>query len=242
LGGKKKKEMNSNKVVLVAIAIVAIGLFALPSMVSLFSGQHTWYSLDDSGNQLPCEKCHADIQDEMVHADNGVHRGLAGPGCNCHRVDDTRIKTGVAKGDSHGSTPGTKSHAAETIACMICHEQGNQPTYPHAGGFNQSVVYRGTGVPTEEQYHYNDSNGKGGEHAAHNQFIREAIKDPLMEDSNEACVSCHTRVGVNITWTKNENLEFTATEDATGEWTITDFKATGSNVTTVQTPNNWTQP
>jgi len=63
-----------------------------------------------------------------------------------------------------------------------------------------------------------------------------------MEDSNEACVSCHTRVGVNITWTKNENLEFTASEDATGTWTVSNFAATGSNVTTVQTANNWTQP
>ncbi|MCW3133906.1 MAG: hypothetical protein N2V78_06230 [Methanophagales archaeon] len=233
--------MNSNKVVLVAIAIVAIGLFALPSSVSLFSGQHTWYNLNDKGNQLPCQKCHADIQDEMVSADNGVHTSLAGPGCNCHRVNDTRIKTGVANGDGAGnSKPGTKSHAAETIACMICHEQGNQPTYPFAGGFNQSAIEASAGKTTP--YHYNHSDGSGGEHAAHNQFIGQAIADDLMEDSNEACVSCHTRVGVNITWTKNENLEFEASEDETGTWTVSNFAATGSNVTTVQTPNNWTQP
>ncbi|RJS80832.1 hypothetical protein CW713_07060, partial [Methanophagales archaeon] len=191
--------MNSNKVVLVAIAIVAIGLFALPSSVSLFSGQHTWYNLNDQGNQLPCQKCHADIQAEMTSDGNGVHdhAPYIGPGCKCHRVNDTRITTGVASGDD-GYTPGTKSHAAETIACMICHEQGNQLAgYPFAGGFNQSAIEASAGKTTP--YHYNRSDGSGGEHAAHNQFIGQAIADDLMEDSNEACVSCHTRVGVNIT-------------------------------------------
>jgi len=53
--------MNTNKIALLAIAIVAIGIFTLPSTVSLFSGQHSWYDLSGGGNQVPCEKCHADI-------------------------------------------------------------------------------------------------------------------------------------------------------------------------------------
>jgi hypothetical protein len=232
--------MDSKKVALLVIAVLAIGIFALPSTVSLFSGQHTWYALNDTGNQLPCEKCHADINDEMISADNGVHTSLAGPGCDCHRVDTTvtRLGTGVASGDGTGSTPGTTSHAAETIACMVCHERGT--SYPHAGGFNQTAVYEGTGATI--QYIYNLSNGTGGEAAAHNQFIREAIKDPLMTDSNEACIACHTRVGVNITWTKNEYMLFTASEDAEGIWNVTDFAATGSNVTYVNSTNEWTNP
>jgi len=31
-----------------AIAVIAIGIFALPSTVSLFSGQHSWYDLGAS--------------------------------------------------------------------------------------------------------------------------------------------------------------------------------------------------
>ena len=232
--------MNSSKLVLVAIAIVAVGLFALPSSVSLFSGQHTWYNIGETNvNDIPCDKCHADIYDEMISTGNGVHTTtLYTKGCDCHRVDDTRIKTGVAISGPGGPVPGTTSHAAETIACMICHEQGNQPTYPFAGGFKQSVVYAGS-TPV---YYYNHSGGTGGEHAAHNQFVREAVKDNLMEDSNEACISCHTRVGVNITWTKNENLKFTASEDAQGNWTVSQFSATGSNVTYVNAKNTWTNP
>jgi hypothetical protein len=232
--------MNTNKIALMAIAIVAIGIFALPGTVSLFSGQHTWYGLDETGNQLPCEKCHQDIQDEMVHADNGVHKGLAAPGCDCHRVNTTttRFGTGVADGDGVGdSNPGTEAHAAATIACMLCHEQGNELSYPFAGGFNQEAVYDGS-TPV---YYYNHSDGSGGEHAAHNAFINQAIKDPLMEDSNEACIACHTRVGVNITWSKNVYLEFTAREDEFGNWTVEDFAAGGDNITQVNSSNEWVQ-
>jgi len=231
--------MNSNKLVLVAVAIVAIGIFALPSTVSLFSGQHTWYDLNPAGNQLPCQKCHQDIQDEMISGDNGVHTTLAAPGCDCHRVNttDTRFGTGVADGDGAGfSTPGTKAHAAATIACMLCHEQGTN--FPFAGGFNQTVVYEGS-TPV---YYYNSTTGTGGEQAAHNAFIREAIKDPLMEDSNEACIACHTRIGVNITWSKKVWLDFDATENATGEWTVGNWTAGGTNVTQVNATNTWTNP
>ena len=237
--------MNSNKLVLVAVAIVAVGIFALPSTVSLFSGQHTWYNLNEQGNQLPCTKCHQDIQDEMMSTGvngNGVHTTLNGTAgsssCLCHRVTGT----GVADGNGAGnSNPGTEAHAAAAIACMLCHENNTRTggEYPFAGGFNQSAVYEKTGVSEEYNYSWGPG-GTGGEHAAHNAFINQAINNSLMEDSNEACIACHTRVGVNITWTKNENLEFDATENELGNWTVTDFAATGSNVTHVNTANNWT--
>jgi len=60
--------MDSKRIALMAIAVVAIGIFALPSTVSLFNGQHSWYDLTDYSEghtTVPCEKCHADIADEM---------------------------------------------------------------------------------------------------------------------------------------------------------------------------------
>jgi len=57
--------MNGNKIVLILIAVVAMGIFALPSTVSLFSGQHTWYDISGIPNDVPCEKCHAEIAGEM---------------------------------------------------------------------------------------------------------------------------------------------------------------------------------
>jgi len=112
---------------------------------------------------------------------------------------------------------------------MICHEFGNS-AYPHAGGFMNMA---------NSPYAYNTT-ARNGTKAAHNAFIQDAIDDPLMEDSNEACVACHTRVGVNITWVKNENLEFTATEGATGDWDVDNFAASGSNTTQVNSSNTWT--
>ncbi|RCV62948.1 hypothetical protein C5S53_16305 [Methanophagales archaeon] len=58
--------MKSRGLALLVVAIDAIGIFALPSSVSLFSGQHTWYDLSNSVggtsgvNNVPCEKCHAE--------------------------------------------------------------------------------------------------------------------------------------------------------------------------------------
>ena len=222
--------------VLLLTAIISIGILVLPSTTALFSGQHTWYDLSGDESQVPCMKCHGDINAEMIDSENGVHTTLASPGCDCHRVSGT----GVADGDGTISTPGTTSHAAETIACMLCHENGTRTGggYPFAGGFNSTAVYFGTGASTKYNYSWGD--GTGGEYAAHTAFIRESIDDSLMTDSNEACIACHTRIGVNISWTKNVVLDFDAGEDSDGTWSIENIKATGSNLTNSSYTNNWT--
>ncbi|MHC1564821.1 MAG: hypothetical protein ACXQS6_00660 [Candidatus Syntropharchaeales archaeon] len=228
--------MKSNTTGLLMIAVISIGIFALPQTAALFSGQHSWYNLSESGSQVPCMKCHGDINAEMIDSNNGVHTTLASPGCDCHRVSGT----GVADGDGTGSTAGTTSHAAETIACMLCHENNTRTggSYPFAGGFNTTLVYQGTGAST--QYNYSWGDGTGGGYAAHTDFLRESINDSLMTDSNEACIACHTRIGVNITWTKSTTMHFNASETNQGVWTIDDFTAHGSNVTASTYQNNWT--
>jgi hypothetical protein len=187
-------------------------------------------------------KCHGDIAAEMDdHTLNGVHRNLSSPTCDCHRVNTstTRLGTGVADGDGAGdSEPGTTSHAAETIACMVCHEHGNEVNYPFAGGFNQTVVY--DGIDSSLQRYWYNSTTSTGERAAHNDFIREAINDSLMTDSNEACIACHTRIGVNITWRKSTVMHFDASEDHNGTWKLSNFEAHGYNYTTSTANNTWT--
>jgi len=143
--------MNSRRLLLLAIAIVAVGVFALPSTVSLFSGQHRWYNLSTGTNDVPCEKCHADIAEEMEQL-AGPHTNETGYGrlkCGyCHRT--FKIEKGDAgtydwdqypdvnlsleaqylytygSGDGSGATPGKQSHAASTIPCMYCHSGGSQ--------------------------------------------------------------------------------------------------------------------
>jgi len=85
------------KFTLAIIALVGIGVFALPSTMSLFSGQHTFYNIDATGNQVPCAKCHGDVKAELSGS-----MAMAGSGapharfqCEyCHRAE-----TGFAAGD-----------------------------------------------------------------------------------------------------------------------------------------------
>ncbi len=123
---------------LLAVAVVAIGTFALPSTVSLFSGQHTWYDLGAKGNDVPCEKCHADIEAEM-NAGVGPHTGETGYGrfeCGyCHRVFPIEHKNAsfatytYASGDGTAAEPGKEAHAASTVACMYCHSGNESDVY-----------------------------------------------------------------------------------------------------------------
>ena len=129
------------KLVLVVTAVVAIGIFALPSTISLFAGQHAWYNISDVGNEVPCEKCHADIAEEMKKI-TGPHTGETGHErfkCDyCHRTFDlndygdnpsqninqsifSRYYYTYASGDGTGAQPGVEAHAASTVPCMYCH-------------------------------------------------------------------------------------------------------------------------
>jgi hypothetical protein len=251
--------MKSQKIVLMAVAVIAIGIFALPSTVSLFSGQHSWYDLGavidgaSGRNNVPCEKCHADIADEMISGENGVHRNLT---CAmCHRTPFTNYT--YARGHYERGTllgtqpprPGQEAHAASVVECMDCHDgagdkgTGHEPDREyaakcldcHQGGYSADFIAAGGFNLTPQSY-------DTGTKAAHKQFVHDAIDEPLMEGANEACIACHTRVGVNITWTKNEYLEFTAIEDGTGNWTIPGFTANGTNITYVNSSNEWTNP
>jgi hypothetical protein len=74
--------------------------------MSLFAGQHSFYNIDASGNQVPCTKCHGDVKSELSANGNTDPTkgpiGLAsqGPHANfkceyCHRIEQ-----GSASGDN----------------------------------------------------------------------------------------------------------------------------------------------
>jgi len=224
-----------------AIAVVAIGIFALPNTVSMFGGQHNWYDLSAAGNDVPCEKCHGDVADEM--ASTGAHANIKCEGC--HRTDARVGYAGAGDwGYGHEVYPGQEAHAASTQECMICHDgrqlgSGTNFTHynlghecggchgtpwiaPPAGGFNL------TG--TRDFYNNPDDTG---EKAAHLKFVHDAINEPLMEGANEACITCHTHVAIDINWTKEYNMGLTVAADHEGNWTVGNFKSEGTyNVAT----------
>nr|CBH37857.1 hypothetical secreted protein [uncultured archaeon] len=248
--------MKSKGIALLAVAIVAIGIFALPSSVSLFSGQHTWYDIGESvggtpgANNVPCEKCHAEIELEMVSGGNGAHEGLT---CSmCHRAYFTGYTYGrggyAVGGTPYPPIPGQEAHAASTVECMDCHaaydsavnHSWQDPEYAGKCGNCHLDGNYGAGCLAAGGFGLTPYASDTGTKAAHKKFVLDSIDEPLMDGANEACIACHTRIGVNITWTKNKNLEFDASEDGTGVWTIPSFAAGGSDVVSVSYPNNWT--
>ncbi|CAG0982510.1 hypothetical protein METP3_02167 [Methanosarcinales archaeon] len=91
------------KFTLAIIALVGIGVFALPSTMSLFAGQHSFYNIDATGNQVPCQKCHGDVKAELTSNSNTISDGPhAAFKCEyCHRIEQ-----GAASGDNaYGRVP-----------------------------------------------------------------------------------------------------------------------------------------
>lgn len=225
--------IRNGKIALLAIAVVAVGTFALPNTMSLFSGQHTWYQLG-SGNKLPCKKCHADVMDEL--SSSGIHADLNSTGSTengdcyaCHRANKS-----ITYATASNKQPGTKAHAASTVACMLCHQyNASQAVHANAGPFAGGFVNPGS------NYNYTNATSEGG-YAAHQNFINRSVDSALgtedMEDANEACIACHTHVPVEINWTHRYSLEFNASygkELPPTHFNVSNMHANGTYNTTV---------
>ncbi len=229
--------MNGNKIALMAIAVVAIGIFALPSTMSLLGGQHTWYELDGCKG-VPCEKCHADVHDELsektaAHSDFDCY--------TCHRAN--KIIRYAAGGGT--VNPGKQAHAASTIACMECHEYNAKVTQgPFAGGFKVSSSGSSSdshdwegwfggpqSVPHSSQstvrspFNYTGGDSTAGIEEVHNTYVQAAIGNDWMEDSNEACIACHTDIAMEIDWTLASTMYTQAKAEELGRWTMEQFEA-----------------
>lgn len=192
--------MNS-KVLLLSVAVIAIGLFAMPSTLSLFAGQHTFYN----GSEVKCEKCHADIFSEITSTANNVHTSSAFDACEyCHKTNTTALAVPI-NGTNTSNYAGTnvtqdgQAHAAVTMECIACH----------------------TGVDEELL----------GSNAAHTTFYNDANTSSTvnMTGANVACIGCHTHAVINITWTRSVGYNLSSAAEGTG-WNLT-FSMNTSNQT-----------
>ena len=233
------------------VAVFAIGIFALPSTIAMFGGQHNWYDLSPNshgqegwgGNDVPCQKCHADIADEL--GNSGVHGDFT---CAmCHRAAFTGYT--YARGNYtyaaewQGTIPGKEAHAASTVACMDCHDGAgdksmnhwSDPEYAgdcsecHTWGYDPTKISAGGFGLTNQSKNPDDT----GERAAHLAFVLGANQtDDIMEGENEACIACHTHVAIDINWTHKYKMSLSA-DNSGGDWTVTNFITEGTyNVTT----------
>jgi hypothetical protein len=148
------------KFTLAIIALVGIGVFALPSTMSLFAGQHSFYNIDATGNQVPCQKCHGDVKAELSAGNPDASTGTPGPHaafkCEyCHRIE-----AGSASGDNAyavipyvNSTNTTVRYVITDVADM---EAGNLPKH-----INSTDMFVGSTLAGVTQLHVTNG-GKGG--------------------------------------------------------------------------------
>jgi|Deesub1362A_J573_1020465.scaffolds.fasta_scaffold00267_43 hypothetical protein len=210
---------NAGRLALLIVVVLALGFLVLPSTVSLFAGQHDWYDIDTAGNQIPCQKCHADIYVELngspYHKGWGTSNTTADEGdcVACHQAN-----TSITYANGTTNQPGTGAHAAATIACMYCH--GDSTTgAPVAGGFGLSNLANDTGT-----------------YAAHFDFVSTAnSSSTILLDENEACIACHTHVAVKINFTHYKALEFDVTWNTTSSAYETSNYAINTSTGTVYT-------
>jgi hypothetical protein len=201
--------MNS-KVILLSFAVVAVGLFALPSTMSLFSGQHTWYN----GSSVDCKKCHQDIYEEISTSE--YHESWGVDCVRCHATVEAWNKSGVNitygqwkrySGSTLKGAVNVTAHAAVTVECLACHGYSNTSyankiqgaSEAHRDYYYESVSDKDVGDINQTSIYaaYGYLYGMPTWYTTSNQTV---VK---LKGTNTACIGCHTHSRVNITWRRS---------------------------------------
>ncbi|MDW7727973.1 MAG: hypothetical protein SCH70_12855 [Candidatus Methanoperedens sp.] len=117
------------KIAMVLVALIGVGLFALPQTTALFAGQHSFANIDATGNQIDCVKCHGDVQAELGTMGYSATTNTSGPHATfkcdyCHRIEP-----GYSSGDNaYGMVTYRNGTAMRTIVMKVTnYEMQNFP-------------------------------------------------------------------------------------------------------------------
>ena len=203
--------------------------------------------------------------DHVPHV--GVSRGVEWAfDCEeCHSVT-----MNISSHHHNGTIDHTPAHAATTLSCLDCHggelygkEENSSigwydiPMHNLADKYGQYWPITGHSSLSQDCYrcHRNTSGVEGHrqsfiEHvddellhprAAHRSFfLAMQGEDTQLTDANEACLGCHSRIGVNITWTRNSHVSYHVTCDKSGynvSWNTSDNL--GTNRTVFGSTSGW---
>jgi len=181
-----------NRTLVLLIAVIMLGLFALPNALSLFSGQH---SFDKAGNGTICTKCHSDVAAELAgsayhttmindangyqckacHSAGTINAGLIPTGNQTNGSSGINAGLNLLTGNftyANGTNVTYTLHAAVTVECVSCH---------YAVNFTDD---------------------------AHRIFADNATQQPWLKGANEACVGCHTKARVEMTWVRKGGYSY----------------------------------
>lgn len=171
-------------------------------------------------------KCHADVRAQMDNMVTGSPHMTGGfdnsDGCiACHVDAEISKNPSLEIGGGAGQL-----HAAVAPMCLDCHGDSAGMGYLYASAPTAISIFGTTYA----------ANGASAE--VHGEFVMNAsaTNETLLKGANEACVGCHTHVGVNATWVKPTMLSFKAGVSTTGTWTVSNFRADAGYTNTTGAP------
>jgi hypothetical protein len=221
--------MNANRNLFLIAAIIGIGIFVLPSTLSMFAGQHSWY--DPNNNGIPCAKCHF-LEEEELAASGGPHdpdySGLLNMSANYNG----------SAGD--GNPGGSDFWSGDTVTdrCYGCHQVTGSANSTHAladSWANQNdTVHAAVAVWCIDCHPWveNELTATNAAHKAFYEDLEGGATITGLQNPNQACLGCHTHVGVNLSWTRNEYVSYNVTCDSSGyevSWNASDDMGTNSS-------------
>ena len=221
---------NKKGIFLLGFAVLAIGIFVLPSTMSMFVGQHNWYSVQtESQRDTVCQRCHLAEYNEFA-ANQGAHKTFKdeelddSAGCvMCHSVNVTTL-------DSWGIN----------VTSLSEMEHFNLSGAKDAA--NYSAAWRNTSSPHAAitvdcvDCHWNASQQLLNDNEAHTAFYQSTINgsDPFIANGSTdvsnpsaACIACHTHTSLNITFVRAIGMNITANH-TTGDWNMSTFEVNSS--------------
>ncbi len=198
--------MKANQIILLAFAVIAIGLFIIPSTMSMFVGQHSFFSVRTADAQYRmCERCHWDEVGEW-EANTGAHAtyreyyksvegGGVDPGCFCHQINSTRLA------QFEFDVSNINNHSFE-----IWNESGSiSSTNPASWEWRTNSTPHVAFTVACIDCHYNASTQLNNTAEAHGPFYNATLNATgIGVSENTACLACHTMVGLNITMQRNQ--------------------------------------
>ena len=158
------------KTILLLLAVMAIGMFALPSTLAMYTGQHDFVN----GTNVDCMKCHGAgdiIGNELNGSDMHVNFSCR----DCHGYQSVNISYSPNTNNSTG-------HAATLgVMCLDCHAG--------TGATSLGIAdMDGNGVSITDEFNMST--------AAHNDMFD--FYNQASEDLDHMCIACHTTVALNL--------------------------------------------
>ncbi len=174
--------MNS-KILLLSIAVVTVGLFAMPSTLSLFAGQHTFKGTPQ------CNDCHSDVKTELslATAHTSIYAGTNN--CEgCHQSGGVNAST-IPMGNFTGNFTGTQDVGWNASTGNFTYPNASNVTYAAHAAITLECVFCHMGVNTS----FTDDAHKP---------LADQVPTGLMKGKNAVCIMCHSKALKTITFVR----------------------------------------